>query len=163
MRRHYDTAAYRRAAERLRGHFADAAITTDLMVGFAGETEEEFQKSYDFCREMQFAKMHIFPYSIRKGTAAAAFPDQVAEEVKTQRALAMRNLADRMKETFYRAYLGKTLSVLTEQMQGDICHGTTANYMDVSVQGEQKPGQTVLVRAKDYRDGRLIGAIIKEK
>lgn len=163
MRRHYNTAEYRRAAERLRDHFADAAITTDLMVGFAGETEEEFQKSYDFCGEMQFAKMHIFPYSIRKGTAAAAFPDQVSEEIKAQRALTMRNLADRMKEAFCRAYLGKTLSVLTEQMQGDACHGTTANYMDVSVQGEERPGQTVLVRAEDYRDGRLIGTVIEEK
>ncbi len=158
MRRRYTTAEYRRAVELLRQEISDTAITTDLMVGFAGETEEEFRESYAFCQEIGFSKMHIFPYSVRKGTAAERFPDQVIEAVKAERTHAMLNLAAEMKETFCRKYIGKTVSVLLEQKEGDLWSGTTANYMDVLVHAPRgENGQFVSVKLTDFRQEKLIG------
>lgn len=82
MNRRYDTEMYREVAEKLRSAFPDCAITTDIMVGFAGETDEEFQESLKFAEEMRFAKIHVFPYSIRKGTIAAEQSDQVVPQIK---------------------------------------------------------------------------------
>lgn len=135
MNRHYTTAQFRNAVELLRNSIADTAVTTDLMVGFAGETDAEFQESYAFCESMAFAQMHIFPYSIRQGTAAAAFPDQVEECVKTDRTHQMLSLAQRMKKAFYQKYIGSTVSVLLEQEKNGRYHGTTANYMDILAEG----------------------------
>ncbi len=160
MRRHYTTEDYRKAVSLLRQEIPDTAITTDLMVGFAGETDVEFQLSYDFCKEIGFSQMHIFPYSIRKGTAAEKFPNQVAENVKAERTQAMLSLAAHMKESFYRNYISKTLPVLLEQQEGELWHGTTPNYMDVLVAApEDMSGKSVMVSFTDYTNERLIGEI----
>lgn len=161
MHRHYTTADYRRAVHLLREAMPHTAITTDLMVGFPGETEEEFNLSYDFCREIGFSQMHIFPYSVRKGTAAEGFPQQIPEEIKTERTHAMLELAKKSKEDFYRRYLGKTVSILAEQKTDSLWHGTTANYMDVLFPSDQiQQGDIVSVIVSDYRDEHLIGKIL---
>lgn len=158
MRRHYTTDEFRNAVKLLRSAIPDTAITTDLMVGFAGETEEEFKKSYEFCREIGFSQMHIFPYSIRKGTSAENFPDQVAESVKTERSHIMLELADEMKANFYKGYIGKTISVLLEQKKNNLFHGTSANYMDVLINTDAgESGEIVNVRITDYQNENLIG------
>lgn len=160
MRRHYTTDDYRRAVALLRENLPDTAITTDLMVGFAGETEDEFAASRDFCREIGFSQMHIFPYSIRKGTVAEKLPDQVDEQTKTARAHEMLTLAAEMKEAFYRSYLGKTLPVLLEQKKKGWYHGTCANYMDVKVKADGAlTGQILPVTLTDYQDEMLIGEL----
>ncbi len=160
MRRRYTTAEYRRAVTLLRENLPDTAITTDLMVGFAGETEQEFEESYTFCKEMGFAQMHIFPYSIREGTAAEHFPDQVKESVKTERARKMLTLAEQMKEAFYRSYLGRTMPVLMEQKKQNLYHGTTANYLDVQVETDgDVTGQILPIKLTDWKDGMLFGEI----
>ena len=161
MNRHYTTEEYRNAVELLRGNIADTAITTDLMVGFAGETEEEFRQSYEFCRETGFSQMHIFPYSIRKGTAAEHLQNQVDESVKTERAHIMMELAKQMKKEFYSAYIGKTVSVLAEQKKNEGVHGTTANYMDVLIKDSRlQAGQISDVRIDSYVNEQLIGAAV---
>ncbi|MBO5364778.1 MAG: radical SAM protein, partial [Clostridia bacterium] len=160
MRRRYTTDDFRHAVSLLRQEIPDTAITTDLMVGFAGETDEEFQASYNFCKEIGFSQMHIFPYSIRKGTAAENFPNQVPESLKTSRTHAMLKLAEEMKETFYRRYLGQTIPVLLEQKEGNLWHGTTANYMDILVDAPDGiSGQTVLAEFLDYENEKIIANI----
>lgn len=157
MRRRYTTEDYRRAVTLLRQELPDTAITTDLMVGFPGETEEEFQASYNFCKEIGFSQMHIFPYSIRKGTAAEKFPDQVPESVKADRTHKMLTLASEMKEAFYRSYLGKTVPVLLEQKEGELWHGTTANYMDILVNvPDGESGQMITATLCEYKDEKII-------
>lgn len=161
MRRHYTTEEYRQAVWRLRENLPDTAITTDLMVGFAGETREEFEESYAFCRKMAFSQMHIFPYSVRKGTAAEHFLNQVPEKVKTERSHAMLALASQMKENFYRSYIGRTLTVLLEQKANGVYHGTTANYMDVRTEAEDaRPGQLVQVKIDGYQKECLSGTVV---
>ncbi len=161
MRRRYTTQDYRRAVELLRGALPDTAITTDLMVGFPGEAEEEFRESYNFCKEIGFSQMHIFPYSIRKGTAAEKFPDQVPESIKADRTHAMLTLAAEMKEQFYRQYLGQTIPVLLEQKEGNLWHGTTANYMDVLVDApEGISGKIIPANLIGYEKERLLATLV---
>lgn len=160
MNRHYTTAEYKTAVELLRENIPDASITTDIMVGFAGETDEYFEKSYNFCREIGFMQMHVFPYSIRKGTAAEKFTDQVPENIKAQRAQSMLSLAANMKSEFYTQYIGKTVSVLVEQKKGNLYHGTSANYMDILVDNaENCTGKIVDVKIEKYADEYLIGSV----
>ena len=160
MGRRYTTEEYRRAVALLRENLEDVAVTTDLMVGFAGETEEEFEASYQFCKEIGFSQMHIFPYSIRKGTAAEKMPNQVDETTKTRRAQAMLQLAEQSKEAFYRSYLGTTVPVLMEQKKNGWYHGTTANYMDVRVKADgELSGMILPVRFEKYENEMIIGEI----
>ncbi len=162
MRRRYTADDYRRAVELLRRELPDTAITTDLMVGFPGETEAEFIESYNFCKEIGFSQMHIFPYSIRKGTAAETFPNQVPEAVKADRTHAMLTLAADMKERFYRSYLGKIVPVLLEQKEGDLWHGTTANYMDILVDvPEGISGQMITAKLCDYENEKILAKLNK--
>ena len=159
MSRRYTTDGYARAVALLRAALPDAAITTDLMVGFPGETEAEFQTSYDFCAQIGFSQMHIFPYSPRRGTRAAEMPGQIPKAVKEERAGRMLALADSMRGHFYRSYLGRSVQVLVEQQREDgLCHATTANYMDVLVPcAPEQAGQMLTVRLAGMRDGCLLG------
>lgn len=156
MNRRYTSAEYVHAVKMLRENFPDTAITTDLMVGFPGEDDNEFESSYCFCREIGFAQMHIFPYSPRKGSAAADFKNQIPENIKHDRVLKMLSLADCMKKNFYEKYIGQTLKVLAEQKKSEGIHATAANYTDVIIKGSKaKPGETVSVRADGYSGGYL--------
>ncbi|HHH42006.1 MAG TPA: tRNA (N(6)-L-threonylcarbamoyladenosine(37)-C(2))-methylthiotransferase MtaB, partial [Chloroflexi bacterium] len=114
MARRTTTARYRRLVEAARSAIPDLALTTDVIVGFPGETEEAFRRSYDFVAEIGFAKLHVFPYSPRPGTAAARMADQVPQAVKVARGRAMRHLGERMARAFRERFLGRTLPVLWE-------------------------------------------------
>ncbi len=131
MRRRYSTDDFRTAVKNLRSSFLDVAITTDLIVGFPGETEADFEASKAFCEEIGFSQMHIFPYSKREGTIAATLPNQVDENEKNRRTHIMLDLAANMKEDFYKRYIGRTLPVLFEQKKGNLFIGYTPNYMEV--------------------------------
>lgn len=137
MNRHYDCAQYAHVVERLRAAFPDAAVTTDIMVGFAGETRDEFETSLAFARQIAFAKAHIFPYSRREGTRAAGFPDQVPPEEKARRAREMAAATDETREAFFRRQAGTCQEVLIETRRQDgRCFGHTRNYTPVLVTGE---------------------------
>ena len=137
MRRHYTAEEYRRGVANLRATFLDAAITTDLIVGFPGETEEDFEESRRFCEEIGFAQMHIFPYSVREGTLAARLPNRVPDEVKTERAHIMLSLAADMKRRFCEGFIGKQLTVLFEQQKNGMWSGMTENYIEVRCKSEE--------------------------
>lgn len=129
MRRRYDTAAFRESAQALRAVFPDCALTTDVMSGFPGETDAEHRQSLDFCREMRFARMHVFPYSEREGTAAATMPDPVPRHIREERARELIALGAGMAEDYRRAQLGTVRRVLFEQCAEGVSVGYTPEYM----------------------------------
>ena len=137
MNRHYTTEDYENAVKLIRDNFTDAAITTDIMVGFPGETDEEFELSYNFCKKIEFMQMHVFKYSKRKGTKAAVMENQVPEKIKDIRSEKMLSLSKNMHEAFYNKYKGKKATVLIEEKKrGNLYHGTLSNYLDVYVKSD---------------------------
>ncbi|MCH5300924.1 MAG: tRNA (N(6)-L-threonylcarbamoyladenosine(37)-C(2))-methylthiotransferase MtaB [Ruminococcus sp.] len=162
MNRHYDTKIYSEIVSNLRKTFNNCAITTDVMVGFAGETEEEFKKSLDFVKNIAFSKVHVFPYSRRKGTVADKAPNQVNEKIKGDRAKEMIALTDNLREQFLKSQVGLMESVLFETMKNnDFCVGYTENYTPVRVYTKNNLcGQVLNVKIinteKDYCIGELI-------
>ncbi len=115
MNRKYTTAEYEQGCQMLRRYFDHPAITTDVIVGFPGETEDEFRKTYDYLRKIHFYEMHIFKYSKRQGTRAAVMENQVPEEIKTQRSAELISLGEDMSEEFRNYYIGKKTEVLFEE------------------------------------------------
>lgn len=138
MKRRYTTEEYFRAVEMLRANLKDVSITTDLMVGFPGETDAEFEQSFDFCKKIGFMQMHIFKYSKRPGTVAAEMENQVSEQVKEQRSNRMLELEEQMRKAFYDSYSGRTVTALAEVRTRDgRFHATTPNYMDVYIESDE--------------------------
>ena len=135
MNRKYDSARYKESVDLLNAHFDRPAVTTDLIVGFPGETEEEFSATLAFVRSCAFAEMHIFPYSIRTGTPAAEMA-QVAKNVKEERAARAAAVAKEMRETYLRGCVGKMYPVIYEQTYDGLWHGHAPNYVTVAVSGE---------------------------
>ncbi len=133
MNRRYDTAFYRDLAQRIRDRFENASLTTDIMVGFAGETEEEFFESLAFYKEMGFARGHVFAYSKREGTVAAALKAQVSPEDKEKRATLMGRASAECEEAFLKTQVGKTVFVLFETYKDGIAEGYTENYTRVKM------------------------------
>ena len=140
MNRKYDTARYARSVALLRQYFDHVAITTDLITGFPGETEEEFAQTLAFIEACGFAAMHIFPYSIRPGTKAAAMP-QLTAAVKEERAARAAEAAQRMHRAYLEGCIGRTYPVLFEQEKDGHYIGHAPNYMEVAVNGHNLHNQ----------------------
>ena len=155
MKRRYTSADYRRTVALIRDSLPDVAITTDVIAGFPGETDEEFRETYDFCRNMQFARIHVFPFSPRPGTEAATMPQQVSDKVKKQRSQQMLGLAGESAQGFQQRFSGKTMEVLWEQKAGSIWSGLTGNYIKVYAKSSgDLANRLVPVRlVKLYREG----------
>lgn len=137
MNRHYDTAFYRDLVSRIRAVFKDASVTTDVMVGFAGETEEEFSKSLAFVKEIGFAKAHVFAYSRRRGTVAYGLPAQITRAEKAERSRRMIETALACEEEFLKRLVGKTEYVLFETAEKGFAEGYTPNYSRVRVKSDE--------------------------
>lgn len=137
MNRHYDTAFYRDLVSRIRAKFENASITTDIMVGFAGEDEKEFHESLEFYREIGFARGHVFAYSRRAGTVAAALKNQVDESVKTHRARLMGEAAKKSEEAFIKTQIGTAAKVLFETYKNGINEGYSENYTRVVLKSDE--------------------------
>ena len=136
MNRRYDTARYLESVALLRAYFSGVAVTTDLITGFPGETEEEFEKTLAFLRRCAFAQIHVFPYSIRPGTRAAAM-EQVPKSVKEARAARAGQVAAELHEKYLRSCVGQIFPVLFEQAGEDGCFvGHAPNYIEVAAAGE---------------------------
>ncbi len=132
MRRRYSAEDYRRAVALIRDMVPEVAITTDIIVGFPGETEAEFRESYDFCSGIEFARIHVFPYSARQGTEAAGMPQQVEDSLKRRRSQEMLALAEESAYNFRRRFLGATMPVLWESRSAKgIWSGLTGNYIKI--------------------------------
>ena len=137
MSRKYDTARYYESVTLLRRYFDTPAITTDLIVGFPGETEEEFAQTLDFIQTCAFSAMHIFPYSKRPGTPAAKMPGQVLKAVKEERAHRASQVAQAMEQAYLEQFVGQTLEVLLEQQRDGAWRGYTTRYTEVAVESPE--------------------------
>lgn len=161
MKRKYTTEEYMESLERLRNAFPGCAITTDMIVGFPGETEEEFEKSLSFIRQCRFADMHIFPYSRRPGTPAAEMPGQLPNAVKEERSHRAIAVAQDMSQSYHRALLGTTQAVLVEGMEGEHSVGHAMNYVKIYIPGAYPRNEIQTVAVKSlYGDG-VTGEVIQ--
>ena len=161
MNRKYDTRRYKESVELLNVYFDRPAITTDLIVGFPGETEEEFVTTLDFVRACGFAEMHIFPYSIRPGTPAAEM-EQVPKTVKEDRAARAAAVAEALHQEYLSGCVGKVYPVLYEQPYDGRYHGHAPNYMTVAVSGEDLHNKVVLTRITGVEGELLTGEPLPE-
>ncbi len=163
MNRPYSLADYARAVQSVREAVPALALTTDVMVGFPGESDREFEESYRFCEGMAFAGMHVFPYSVRHGTAAAEMPDQIQDRTKRERLRRMLALAERGGQRFRRQFLGQTVNVLWEGESGGASwDGLTANYIRVSATSDQDLSNRLLpVKLMAEREQVLVGENIE--
>lgn len=161
MRRPYDTEQFREMMRRIRGKVPNIAITTDLMVGFPGETDEDFKESLVFCNDIAFSAMHIFKYSMRSGTPAAAMPDQIDPQIKERRAKQMADVAQKNKLDYERRFVGQTLRILVEEQTKDgLWTGHSSNYLLVTFPGENiHSGDFVDVKITSAERNRLLGEI----
>lgn len=159
MNRHYTAEEYEELTQNLRKHFKNATITTDILTGFPTETEEEFNETLAFAKKIQFEKAHIFPYSIRKGTAAAKLP-QLQNSVKEERAKILTEATNETRINFLKSQIGKTVTVLFESDKPEFSEGYTENYTPVRVfDKEKRAGNILKIKIVDTKDDYCIGVI----
>jgi threonylcarbamoyladenosine tRNA methylthiotransferase MtaB len=161
MNRHYDTAFYRDLVSRIRNVFPDSSITTDIMVGFAGETEEEFNQSVAFAKEIGFAKAHVFTYSRREGTMAYNMQNQVTKAEKSRRSHLMIEATTQTEAEFIKSHIGRMVEVLFETMENNYAVGYTKNYLYVKVKSDTAhTGELLKVKITDCEKEFAIGEIV---
>lgn len=160
MNRHYDSEEYYRLCQKLRNTFDGATLTTDVMVGFAGETAEDFEKSLEFVRKVGFEKVHVFPYSKRPGTPAAKMPNQVENAEKSRRAAIMASETEKIRAAFLESQIGKVLEVLPEEYHGGYIQGYTANYTPVRIMTDTMPQGITKAEITAVEDDFCIGKLI---
>jgi len=160
MGRKYAAVQVLKSIEMIRSRFKDCAVTADLIVGFPGETEAEFNQTLEFIKKAVFSDMHIFPYSIRKGTKAADMPDQVEKSVKKERARAAAGIAAEMAYEFKHAQIGKITEVLFEKEKNGISTGHTSNYLEIGIKGKIERNTVEKVEIISIKNGKLHGEMI---
>lgn len=165
MNRHYTTGEYYSGVELLRRAFEHPAITTDVIVGFPGETEEEFEETVRFLEKVCFYEMHIFRYSKRQGTAAAELPGQIPEQVKTARSDRLSEMEKRQSAEFRRAYIGQEVEVLTEdteEIDGTLWRvGHTRDYVKVATEEKEARRSNAMekVRVQGFLTDKMLAAV----
>jgi len=164
MKRRYTISDYQKAVSSIRALVPDAAITTDIIVGFPGETDEEFQESYEFCQKIGFARIHVFPYSPRQGTEAAKMPANLTNSARTQRNQNLGALATECAQNYRHGFLGRKMSVLWEKQSGGIWSGHTGNYIKVYTRSNEDLRNKILPvkLIKIYKDG-VWGEVIETR
>ena len=161
MNRHYDSAFYEDLVNRIRNTFTDAAITTDIMVGFAGETDDEFNQSLNFAQKIGFARAHIFAYSRRSGTVAAGLKNQVGTTEKQLRSHQMAEITKQTEIEFLKSQIGNVYPVLFENQENGVAEGYTPNYTRVIIDTKKAlTGQIYDVLIKSVQDDYCIGELI---
>lgn len=164
MGRRYNTWEYLRLVEVLRDNIPDLGLTTDVIVGFPGEREVEFLNTYRFVEKISFSRLHVFKFSPRRGTPAAAYPDQVDPPTSDQRSHNLIRLGEKMAARFASSLVGMELAVLVERSlpdYGGLYEGLTDNYVRIVFPGDEDlPGQVVRVKPEGLKDNHLIGKII---
>ncbi len=161
MNRHYTVEEFKNVVERLRKAFPEVMLTTDIIVGFPGETEEEFKKTYYYLKNIKFYKMHVFPYSKREGTKASKMQKQISQVVKEQRSKKLIELSNENEKEYLKEYIGKNLDVLFEKKEGEFIKGHTSNYLEVKVENKQtKENEIKTVHIIKREKMELIGEIV---
>lgn len=167
MNRKYTTQIYRDAVVTLRKYYPEASFTTDVIVGFPGETDEEFAKTYEFLKEIDFYRLHVFKYSPRRGTVAEKMPNQIDGNKKEERSNKLIELSNSTENKHNQSYIGKTVKVLFEEFEDGFFKGHTTNYMMVKVAGVE--GQSdkfvnkildVKIRENNDETRELIGNVV---
>lgn len=151
MNRKYTTSQFKEITDRLKKAYPEVSLTTDIIVGFPGETDEEFEKTYKFLKEINFYKMHVFKYSPRKGTPAAKMINQVDGNIKEQRSRKLIDLSNKNENMHNEQYIGKDVDVLFEEFEKGYFRGHTANYIVVNVKGEEKQKNEFVNKIKTVR------------
>lgn len=153
MNRKYTTEQYLEKINKIRSYLPNIAFTTDVIVGFPGETDEEFQATYDFIKKVNYSQLHVFPYSPRKNTPAAKMKDQVNDQVKHQRVERLLELSKQLNYDFAMKQIDKTLKVLFEKRLGDYLIGHASDYLQVKVKtNENLIGEIVNIKIEKYSD-----------
>ena len=160
MGRKYDTALFTEVVERLRRTFPNAAVTTDIITGFPGETDEEFQTTCDFCEKIRFDKVHVFPYSIRTGTRAARMENQIPRAEKERRARVLGRLTAAISEEVLNREIGREAVVLFESEENGVTSGYTENYHLFTLPESGLTGRVARVRIEKVDDHALTGHIL---
>ena len=160
MNRRYTTEQFRNIVTILRGAYKDVNLTTDIIVGFPGETEEEFNKTYEFLKEINFYKMHVFKYSPRKGTKAAVMANQVPGNIKEERSKKLIELSNEKEFNYNSQYIGKDVDVLFEEEKTGVYKGHTQNYIMVYCESKEKLDNKIKsVSCKKVIDDHIVAEI----
>ena len=159
MNRRYTCDEFENGTKILREKFPNAALTTDIIVGFPGETDEEFNKTYEFLKRVAFYKMHVFKYSQRKGTKAAVMPNQIDGTIKEERSKTLLQLSDENEKMYNSKYIGKQVEVLFEEKDGEFYKGHTTNYIEVFAKGDNLENKIVTVMVNESNKENLVGDV----
>ena len=163
MNRHYTIEQFKEIVKKLKIAFPLCSISTDIIVGFKGETEEEFENTVQNLKEIEFSFMHIFPYSERSGTMACKLPNPVPKEIANKRVKVLQELNKEFKNKFYSANLNKGHNVLIEEVDREVSSGYTDNYIYTYIDGKYEVGDIVQVKlTKPYLQGMKAIEIKKE-
>ncbi|MPM85524.1 Threonylcarbamoyladenosine tRNA methylthiotransferase MtaB [bioreactor metagenome] len=159
MNRKYTAEQYKNNVELIRKYMPDAGITTDIIVGFPGETDEEFNETMEFVKRVRFSRIHVFKYSIREGTKAAEMTDQVDDMVKSERSRVLIELGEEVSNEFMKKYVGKDVSVLVEtEKTKNLFEGYTTNYLKVLLKSDINIRNTIVdVHVKNVGNDYLTG------
>ena len=164
MNRRYTTEQFKEIVRLLRNAYDDVNLTTDVIVGFPGETDEEFSKTYKFLEEIKFYKMHIFKYSPRKGTKAAVMPNQISGDIKEERSRKLIELSDKNEIEYNESYIGKNVEVLFEEEKDGIFKGHTQNYIMVYCElNKNLKNQVISVRCEKAEQEHILGNFIVQQ
>lgn len=160
MNRKYTTNQYLEKINKIRSYLPDIAFTTDVIVGFPGESDEEFEQTYNFIKKVNYSELHVFPYSPRKNTPAAKMKDQVKDQIKHERTNCLLELSKELNQNFALKQIGKSLKVLFEKRDGDYLIGHAGDYLKVKVKTDNDLiGEIVDVKIDKY-DGMLEGSVV---
>ena len=159
MNRKYLTNYFEAKVKKIREIRPDISLTTDVIVGFPGETEEEFQETLDFVSKIKFTKVHVFPYSRRKGTKADIMPNQIPENIKKERVKRLIDLSNKLEKEYLDLFLNKEVEVLIEEEYPDYSLGHTGNYLKVKVLKPFKSNELIKVKIIKREDLMLIGEV----
>jgi len=161
MRRGYTASQFLETVEKARSMLDNPAITTDVMVGFPGETDEQFENTLRLCQRVAFSRIHVFPFSPRPGTAAASMPDRVDKNIVKERCRRLGRLAVQLARRWAGAFVGTEVRVLFEEHNGGCLTGYTDRYVRLRAPGpRQYVGKTVRLRCVALKDGTLLGGTL---
>jgi len=160
MGRKYDTKHATQAITALRDHFSDCAITADLITGFPGETDVEFEQTLKYIKKAAFSDMHIFPFSSRPGTKAADLPGQIEKSIKRKRAQTATEVATLMMTQYKQSQIGKIAEVLFEQEKNGLNIGHSSNYQKIAVRNMVKRNSIHNVKITGIKNDLMLGEII---
>ena len=163
MNRKYLTPYFLDKVEKIREIRPDISLTTDVIVGFPGETEEDFLDTINFCKKIKFTKIHVFPYSRRKGTKADLMDEQIPENIKKERVKRLIDVSNNLEKEYLDSFISKTVSVLIEEDKDGYSIGHTGNYLKVKILGDIKANEIVSVKIKERENLELVGEYEKDK